>query len=192
MHNDKMPKHLKLVHTKKFVRHLFESVQICAKLGLARTRCFAWFELIIWSLRPIFGGQTSIILSKLWTCHCGELCINKIDGALIFAVLENNPKIWDCVRRVKIGLRSIFGMLISPQWYGALLEHKNLVHSQNLGAKLPVDRIYHAHPCLRKHPKFGVLCTSTVLAGKYVLLGVQRPYFACIHVRGPSFIERII
>ena len=114
MHDNKITKHLKLVHTKKFARHLFGSVQICAKLGLARTRCFGLFELIIWSLRPIFGGRTSIILSKLWTCHCGELCINKIDGALIFAVLENNPKIWDCVRRVKIGLRSIFGMFISP------------------------------------------------------------------------------
>ena len=105
---------------------------------------------------------------------------------------KHNPKIWGCVRTVKIGLASIILMSIPRKRYVPCLYDKNVVRSQNMGGKLTVDRIYHAHPCLRKHPKFGVLCTSTVLAGKYVLLGVQRPYFACIHVRGPSFVERII
>ena len=60
-----------------------------------------------------------------------------------------------------------------------------------MGAELPVELIFNPHPCLLKHTKIDVLCANTVLSAKYILLGVQRPYFGCNRTRGPIYARHI-
>ena len=65
---------------------------------------FVYYERISASLDPILWGLTRIVLSKVLGHHLWGMELIKIDGALVFIVLEKNPKIWGCDRTVKIGL----------------------------------------------------------------------------------------
>ena len=131
------------------------------------------------------------MLSKVLGRSLWGLEHQKFDVVPIFSALEFNPQIWGYARTVKISAKSIFCMPNPPKRFCAHLYYKNVVRPQNMGAELPVLRICNPHPCLCKHIEIRVLCTNTRLAAKYVLLGVQRPYFACIRARGPGFMDHI-
>ena len=63
---------------------------------------------------------------------------------------DSISQIWGCARNVKIGLASFFVMTYPQKRLCIHLYHKNLVRPQNMGAKLPTQRICHVLPWLRK------------------------------------------
>ena len=74
---------------KKNCRAIIDTVQIWAKIDLAQDHCFVCFELVFWSLPPIFGGRANIYLSKVLPYQFLGLDIKKMDGKPIFIVLES-------------------------------------------------------------------------------------------------------
>lgn len=84
----------------------------------------------------------------------------KTDATPISTVSRNNAKLWHCSRHLKIGLASIFLFSHINAWYAPQLHDKILVCLQNMGAELPLFRIFHPNPCaIKTHPKMGcVLC----------------------------------
>ena len=179
------------MHTKKNIAQKFVPAKYTLKLGFAQVTHFPIFSRIHGVWPPYLGAGIEFIRPNFWHVNLRHWASKKLMPRWFSASWKHNPNIWGCARSSKIGLTSIFLMFNTQNRCTAHLHDQKLVRPQNMGAELPVLRICHAHPCLRKHPKFGVLCTTTGLAGKYVLLGVQRPYFGCNRVRGPSFIARL-
>ncbi len=121
---------------------------------------FACGEPILWTSLPIFCGRSTMVFCNRAGYHLLVFVHKKIDVAPIFGVSRINVQFWHCSGDLKIGLPSIFLFSNTNKWYAAQLG--NIIHDclRNMGAELPVFRIFHANPCLRKiHPKMGcVLC----------------------------------
>ena len=140
---------------------------------------------------PYLGGGLIFNCRKFWHINFGTWASKNLMPSRFSSSWKANGQIWRCARNTKISLASII-LIPNPQnWYVPCFYDKNVVRPQNMGPRLPIEQICHSHPCLCKHTKICVLCTNTVLAGKYVLLGAQGPYFACIHVRRSTFIGYI-
>ena len=78
----------------------------------------------------------------------------KIDAAPVFVVSRINVKLRHCSRDLKIGLASFFVCSHTNGRYTPLLHNKILDCLWNMGAELPLFRIFHANPCMCKtHPK---------------------------------------
>ena len=74
---------------KKNCHTIIDTVQIWAKIDLAQDHCFVCFELVFWSLTPIFGGRANIYLSKVLSYQLWGLVIKIFDAKPIFVVLES-------------------------------------------------------------------------------------------------------
>ena len=84
--------------------------------------------------------------------HVLVFAYKKIDVAPIFSVSRNNAKLWHCSRDLKIVLASIFLFSHTNARYTPQLHNKILACLQNMGAELPLFRIFHPNPCARKTP----------------------------------------
>ena len=103
-----------------------------------------------------FCSQYNIIICNMATYHVLVFVHTKIDAAPIFNVSRINAKLWHCSRDLKIGLVSIFLLSHTNAWYAPQLHNKILDCLQNMGAELPLFRIFHPNPCARKtHPQMG-------------------------------------
>ena len=63
---------------------------------------------------------------------------------------ELMPKLWHWSRGLKIDLVSIFLFSHTNVWYATQLYDKILARLQNMGAQLPLSRIFHPNPCARR------------------------------------------
>ena len=119
-----------------------------------RRHIFTCDESVSRSSTPIFCGRPCIVVCNWSQYHPLVFVPQKIDASPIFTVSRINAKFQHCSRERKIGLRSIFLYSNTNRWYCAQLYNKILDCLRNMGAELPVFRIFHTIPCAQKmHPK---------------------------------------
>ena len=88
-------------------------------------------------------------------------------------LVYDNPN----VDKIENFINLIFGLYYSINLYPLPLGAPWHDCQRNMGAQLPVERIWQPKPCWHKHTKIGVCCASTVLGPKFFLMGVGPPNF---------------
>ena len=118
----------------------------------------AWFDLNISNFHTIFCGGFNIIICNRIVCHVLVFSYTEMDATPISGVSRINAKLWHWSREPKIGVASIFVWSHTNKCYVSQLHTKILACLQNMGAQLPLFRIFHPNPCARRtHPKMGCI-----------------------------------
>ena len=155
--------------------------------------CSGCFEWILWSLSPIFVGGADQYHYKNFISHVnlGDwVRKNRYDtyfwrpGNVIpnsYGVVPGRWKsAWHRFSQCPTPQSGCASIYTIETWFGPEIWGPNSPLNEF------VCHTWHdVYPWLSTHNEIGVLST-TVLVDKYVLLGVQCPYFGCIRVRGPS------
>ena len=94
-----------------------------------------------------------MILSKLWTYHFGELHIQKIDGALIFTVLENKSPNLGLCQKGENRLAINFHDTRPPKMVCPLIITQKLSSLPKYGSQTPSRTYFAPHPVFAKTHK---------------------------------------
>ena len=138
------------MYTKKKFAQKFVPAKYTLKIGFAQATCFTILSPILGVWPPYLGAGLECIRPNFLHTNLIHWASKKSMPRRFSASWKHNPKIWGCARNVKIGLASFFVMTYPQKRLCIHLYHKNLVRPQNMGAKLPTQRICHVLPWLRK------------------------------------------
>ena len=130
------------------------------------------------SLHTIFCGGFNIVMHNTMLWQVLVFTHTKIDATPISGVSRINAKLWHWSREPKIGLASIFVWSHTNKCYVSQLHTKILACLQNMGAQLPLFRIFHPNPCARRtHPKMGCVLRAHGFGWKIRDNGSSAPIF---------------